>query len=816
MYSTPLDKVLEALRAAGCEPRQNGHDGSYHACCPAHGDKRPSLSLSRGEDGRALIFCHAGCDTKGVCDALGIKPRDLFPRQQRKATKQGGWASLEDVTAWLERKNPGDSVTCHKYHEEGRLVGAVLRIDNAEGGKTILPARLRGGAWELKAMPAPRPLYNLPALLAASADQIVFAVEGEKCCDALAAIGLLATTSAGGSQAACKSDWSTLAGRRVVVLPDHDDAGAKYAREVAKLLKKAGADARILNLADHCPGLPEGGDVADVLASPDWCGLLLGNAATPQDFVDWLNARAEELLSGIDQAAHATGDAVGGPNDGELADLADAAAEANERRKPTILVTCEEHAVINAMLDLLPLDDQIYNRGGVLCAGRGTKLVPLTAELLSEAFTRLARFKSKKQRGDDETVIRVHPPRWATRAILDRQHWPGVREVRGVVNWPIINSRGEIVANGYDPVSQVLVVDAPQTALGAGGDVVQAADKLLDVIYDFPFLKVDDRTAWLAALLTGLVRFACEGPVPLFVIEANCQGTGKTLLADVLGVLLTGETLPRMPWTRDGDEARKRITSVALRGEPLMLLDNITHTIGGSELAALLTGTRWTDRLLGSNSTLSCRVDTVWIATSNGAAFDPDMARRVLPIRLETDLEHPEQRTGFRHPRLLEYVKQHRAELLGAALTILRGWIDAGKPLPVLPPFGSYEGWSDWVRGPLVWMGLPDPIQTRDGITQSTPERQAVFELASWIESHRIFDHDPWPTAAELVAQARLDANSGLREAIEVLCGTLDARRLGNKLKPWLRRNVGGKRIVPLTSKGGIYRYKVESVQPDG
>jgi RecA-family ATPase len=51
----------------------------FIARCPAHQDRSPSLSLSQGVDGRVLIHCHAGCQTRDVLAAIGLELRDLFP-----------------------------------------------------------------------------------------------------------------------------------------------------------------------------------------------------------------------------------------------------------------------------------------------------------------------------------------------------------------------------------------------------------------------------------------------------------------------------------------------------------------------------------------------------------------------------------------------------------------------------------------------------------------------------------------------------------------------------------------------------------------
>ncbi len=110
-------------------------------------------------------------------------------------------------------------------------------------------------------MAAPRPLYGLGWWPMTVRDR-VYVVEGEKCVDAARGLGLLAATSSGGSNAASKTDWSPLAGLDVVVLPDADDAGRKYADEVAAILHSLDppATVRIVEL----DGLEPGGDVADL------------------------------------------------------------------------------------------------------------------------------------------------------------------------------------------------------------------------------------------------------------------------------------------------------------------------------------------------------------------------------------------------------------------------------------------------------------------------------------------------------------------------------------------------------------------------
>jgi hypothetical protein len=193
------------------------------------------------------------------------------------------WATAAAAIEALSRKRGKPSGRWDYRDAEGNLAGVVLRWDGPNG-KDIRPLARHADGWRIAAMPEPRPLYRLPELLTADPGVPVVVTEGEKACDAAVSCGLLATTSAGGAQAAEKTDWGPLAGRQVYILPDNDSAGETYAATVARLCVAAGAaEVRIVRLCEHAPGLPPGGDLADVLADERWCGLPLGDAAEPAD-----------------------------------------------------------------------------------------------------------------------------------------------------------------------------------------------------------------------------------------------------------------------------------------------------------------------------------------------------------------------------------------------------------------------------------------------------------------------------------------------------------------------------------------------------
>ncbi|MEM1330161.1 MAG: DUF3987 domain-containing protein [Planctomycetota bacterium] len=285
--STPspaTQRVLAALRAHGQNPVQSV-DG-WTSCCPAHDDRSPSLSISDGDDGRVLLHCHAGCQTTEVLEALGLHMSDLFRQSEgphsgrvnETPPQRASGLGFADRNQSAEMQSPeaaidrfrqlhGSPTTVWRYQDAaGTVVGLIARWDKPDDTKQIRPASRNGAGWALRGMPAPRPLYRLPELAAAPADAPVFVCEGEKAADAVRACGLTATTSPHGSNSARKADWSPLAGRAVVILPDHDDAGEDYAKDAAALAVKAGASSvRIASLIKSWPELPSGGDAADAL-----------------------------------------------------------------------------------------------------------------------------------------------------------------------------------------------------------------------------------------------------------------------------------------------------------------------------------------------------------------------------------------------------------------------------------------------------------------------------------------------------------------------------------------------------------------------
>jgi hypothetical protein len=500
---------------------------------------------------------------------------------------------------------------------------------------------------------------------------------------------------------------------------------------------------------------------------------------------------------------------------------------------PRIEVTTLEAQVNAQAVAALAADTHLYQRGGALVhviltssikaegslrRGAGTpQIVPLPQALLRESLAAYARFF----RSTDDGPTLVHPPGWCVQAVHARGQWPGIRHLEGVVDAPVLRPDGTVLRHpGYDAATGLLYLPGgapPDIPDHPSPEQVREALKLLrDLVADFPFDKEVHGAAWLAFLLTPLARHAFDGPAPLTLIGANVAGSGKGLLAGVAAIIATGRDLSVSVQSGDDDEMRKSITSAVKAGDRLIVLDNVVGTLGCPALDAALTCTRWRDRQLGSNSLIDLAMDATWCATGNNVVLKGDLARRVLHVRLNSPEEHPEDRTGFRHPELKAYAREHRTELLGAALTILRGYWAAGRPDQGLSPWGSYEGWSSVVRNALVWAGVPDPAETRGEVRRTCdPEAAALPALLAGIEFL-----DPQGKGLtvgqilEKIGAGKGPAVAALRDALATLCprhgndALAGPQSVGMTLHHLLGRVVGDRWLerLPETRNGARWR----------
>ena len=227
-----VDEVLARLK--GLRKSRVG----WMARCPAHDDRKASLSISVDEKAtKILVYCHAGCRTEAVCRRLGITLNDLFLHHTRRA----------DGAKKIQKK----LVATYDYRDEsGVLLFQVCRFDP----KGFSQRRPNGhDRWVNNLDGTRRVLYRLPEVLDAA---LVLVVEGEKDAETARDLGIVATCNPCGASKWRLEYSDALAGKEVIVIPDADEPGRKHAEQVlASLVGKA----KSLKLVE----LKEGKDLSD-------------------------------------------------------------------------------------------------------------------------------------------------------------------------------------------------------------------------------------------------------------------------------------------------------------------------------------------------------------------------------------------------------------------------------------------------------------------------------------------------------------------------------------------------------------------------
>lgn len=388
-------------------------------------------------------------------------------------------------------------------------------------------------------------------------------------------------------------------------------------------------------------------------------------------------------------------------------------------------------------------DIELYQRAGelieviardgspMLSAIHNSRLVSLVSKCVRFVSVRL-----DKEGNEKEATAAIPKP------VIDALYWQRqwrLAYLDGIIHTPTFRPDGSLLHRpGYDLASRLIYHPPPHAAFKVPDkpsreQALDALELLRDLFADFLFETPIFESANLAALLTVLVRPAIDGHVPVFSFEATTQATGKTLLAQLHGIIATGADVTCIPESRNEEEDCKRLTPLISRGTPIILIDNITRRFGHGAIASSITSGTWGDRQIGSADVGPWKNRAVWFLTGNNLAYQDDFLRRVIPVYLDAGVERPEERAGFRHPNIHAFGRKHRAILVSAALTLIAAYRAAKEPVS-LTPYGSFEEWSEWIRAPLVWLGLPDPCLARARADQHGDSGTASFScvLSLW------------------------------------------------------------------------------------
>jgi putative DNA primase/helicase len=392
---------------------------------------------------------------------------------------------------------------------------------------------------------------------------------------------------------------------------------------------------------------------------------------------------------------------------------------------------------------------KIFQRAGTLVRpiveevqaahGRQTKVAQLARidpVYLRDLLGRYAVWQKFDTRGGK--WIPTNPPSEIASTIVARQGEWQFPPIAGVITTPTMRPDGTILDQpGYDTATRLLLIEPPPMVpiptKPNREDAIAALSLVENLLSEFPLADEVARAVALSALITPVVRGAF--PVaPLHVARAPIAASGKSYLFDLVAAIAIGQPMPVMAAGRDEAETEKRLGAALLTGQPLVSIDNVNGELFGDALCQIIERPLVEVRILGKSERVRIETrGTSIFATGNNIILVGDLCRRALTVTLDARLERPELRTFKANP--VAEVLANRGAYIGAALTICRAYVSAGRPNPA-PRLASFEDWSDTVRSALIWLGKADPVASMELARSEDPELGALRDLLSaWADT---------------------------------------------------------------------------------
>ena len=396
-----------------------------------------------------------------------------------------------------------------------------------------------------------------------------------------------------------------------------------------------------------------------------------------------------------------------------------------------------DHAVYQHYGDLIHLGVQTEN--GPL------GMIPVSSHWLLEKMISSGRWVRKTAKG----LSPMDPKISLAEHYLARKGGWRVPYLNALMTHPVLRAdRTLITTEGYDPESRIYLdfqgVDFPAINREAmREDGIQALEQLCYLIRHMPYVPDDPSPDWvpgpeegskpsaarsvtLAAILGGIDRHNMK-TMPIHGVTAPERGTGKSLLVDYVSIILTGQAARPITFTDKEEENEKRILSILLGGDPVIVFGNIEHMIRGDTLCSIITSPHYKGRILGRSEMKMVDTRRTIMVEGNNLSYYGDTIRRHVTSCLDARMEQPYSRQF--DGDLTQEAKRRRPQLVVAALTMMIAYTNADCPLKgKVPHMGSFEDYT-FIRECLIWYGQPDPLLTQRRFMDDDPVKMAIGEM---------------------------------------------------------------------------------------
>ena len=263
----------------------------------------------------------------------------------------------------------------------------------------------------------------------------------------------------------------------------------------------------------------------------------------------------------------------------------------------------------------------------------------------------------------------------------------------------------------------------------------ESTDYLRWILREFPFqdwktVEVSDtdggngepirQSRSQAVQVAAMLSLFCMGIIPKganrmgFIYNANSQRSGKTLLAKLAIMTITG-SFKAQPWKGNEEELNKLLDAEMLAGSMYICFDNVRGYMSSQTLEGLMTSPQWTGRVLGRTQMFTAENRMNLFITGNDSIVSPDMAHRCLICDLfveQGDVQERQVENLIDEPWLMD--KENRRNILSALWGIVRAWGKAGEPSATsfgFKPRLGFERWGEIIGGVVGFAGFGNPLE---------------------------------------------------------------------------------------------------------
>jgi hypothetical protein len=444
---------------------------------------------------------------------------------------------------------------------------------------------------------------------------------------------------------------------------------------------------------------------------------------------------------------------------------------------------------------------------GLCEAGKNKKqqtvLQPITPRRLQSILTRVVTFTKTSSEAAIPIVTGV-PLEYCEIYLADESLWDNMPPIDRIVTAPFFDRNLELCANaGYHAAEQLYLTlpdgyFLPDTQ-PTPESITAAKVLLLEVLLgEVAFEDQASRANALALMLLPPIMPYLKEQTPLHLLDAPTQSSGKTYAASIclapfLEAIIVGDK-------KNEEESRKTTFAMLLDGAPLIFIDNVKSSLASPEIAAAITTRSMMGRMLGLSKMVEVDTHVVWAATAHNPVLDRDTISRSILIKIDTEVETPEQRVFTHSP--LRFIAENRATVQAAIITLIKAWRAIGTPAKSGAKVSRFDEWEATLGGILESIEIEGFLANHAKQADNESPEDVVFRgfVNRWFETH----------GESTVTVQELLATPGIDEMTDLLGEKSPGRALGKMLQTRKDRVINGYKVTKngVNSRGVQWRLK--------